>query len=374
VSDVLLIDNATVERVLTMEGCIESQETALKGLLSGDAINRPRFDLYVPTGTPGAFYRSGNMEGAIASTGIYAIRLKSDVITWPRDEQGRWTEEKFCVQPGTYCGLVLLFSSRDGEPLAIINDGHIQHMRVGGGAGIGARYLARQDSRRVGMLGSGGMARVYLEAFRAVRPVTEARVYSPNAAHREAFAAEMAAKLGIDVRASDHPEEAVAGADLVATCTDSMRPTLRAEWLEPGQHVTNVGPSEISREVYERFDVRIKQGVSGWPAGIVELDRVVLGRGHSPVAIAAGGEEQLAELPSGKEHELGYDMKLPTFTDYLRGEVAGRTSEDQITFWHNIGNHGLQFAAVGGWVYELVRKHGLGRTLPTEWFLQDIKN
>jgi len=96
---VLLIDNAVVEQVLTMEGCIESQEEALKGLLTGDAINRPRFDLYVPTGRPGAFFRSGNMEGAIASTGIYAIRLKSDVITWPRDEEGRWTEDKYCVAP-----------------------------------------------------------------------------------------------------------------------------------------------------------------------------------------------------------------------------------------------------------------------------------
>jgi len=371
---VLLIDNAVVEQVLTMEGCIESQEEALKGLLTGDAVNRPRFDLYVPTGRPGAFFRSGNMEGAIASTGIYAIRLKSDVITWPRDEEGRWTEDKHCVAPGTYCGLVLLFSSRNGEPLAIMNDGHIQHVRVGGGAGIGARHLARPDAQVVGVLGSGGMARVYLEAFCVVRDIRRARVYSPTTAHREAYAAEMRARLGVEVEAVDSPEAAVAGADIVATCTDSMGPTLRAEWLEPGQHLTNVGPSEISREVFERCDVRIKQGVSGWPAGVAALDRVVLGRGHSPIAVAAGSERELAQLPSGREHQLGYDMKLPTFSDYLRGEVTGRTGDEQITFWHNIGNHGLQFAAVGGWVYERVRAHGLGQKLPTEWFLQDIKN
>lgn len=84
--------------------------------------------------------------------------MKSDVITWPRDAHGNWTEEKYCVEPGTFCGLVLLISTKNGEPLAFINDGVLQHMRVGGGAGIGVKYLSRENSRTVGMLGSGGMA------------------------------------------------------------------------------------------------------------------------------------------------------------------------------------------------------------------------
>lgn len=370
----LLIDNAAVEQVLDMDGCIASLEAGLHGLVTGDAVNRPRFDIYVPTGDGESFYRSGNMEGAIASTGMYAIRLKSDVITWPRDERGRWTEDKYCVRPGTYCGLVFLFSTRDGEPLALINDGYLQHMRVGAGAGIGAKYLARADASRVGMLGSGGMAEVYLEAFRAVRPITEVTVYSPTEAHRTAFAAGMSDRLGIPVRAVDSAEEAVSDVDIVATCTDAMEPTLRAEWLRPGQHVTNVGPSEISREVFQRADVRIKQGVSGWPKGTADLPRVLTGRGHSPIAVAAGSEAELAGLPSADAHPMGYDMTLPTFTDLLGGEVVGRVDDEQITFWHNIGNHGLQFAAVGGWVYQRIREQGLGRELPTEWFLQDIKN
>lgn len=370
----LMIDNKVVEQVLTIEDCIESQEKAFRGLLTGDAVNRPRFDLYVPNDDPTEYYRPGNMEGAIASEGVYAIRIKSDVISWPRDERGRWYETKYCVRPGLYCGLVLLFSTKDGEPLAIVNDGVIQHMRVGGGAGIGARLLSRPESSTVGMLGSGGMARVYLDAFRAVRPITLAKVWSPTAGRKEAFAAEMSERMGFEVRPVGSPEEAVAGADIVATCTSSMSPTVRAEWLEPGQHLTNVGPAEISRDVFERCEVRIKQGVSGWPKGIADLDRVVLGRGHSPVAIAAGSEEELARLPSGKEHEMGYDMRLPTFADHLRGEVPGRTSDDQVTFWHNIGNHGLQFAAVGAVAYRRAKEAGLGRELPTEWFLQDVKN
>ena len=77
------------------------------------------------------------MEGASRKIGVFAIRMKSDVVYWPNGE----TEEKYCMQPGTWCGLVMVFSVRNGEPLAIINDGLLQHMRVGGCAGLGAKYL-----------------------------------------------------------------------------------------------------------------------------------------------------------------------------------------------------------------------------------------
>jgi alanine dehydrogenase len=224
------------------------------------------------------------------------------------------------------------------------------------------------------MIGSGGMARCYLAAFAAVRPITRARVYSPTPEHRHQYALEMSEELGFEVEAVATPEDAVRGADIVATCTDSMEPTLRANWLEAGQHVTNVGPAEIGPDVFYRADVRFKQGTSGWPAGIEKLERVMLGRGHSPMAIVAGTEEEIERLPSGDEHPMGYDMKLPTFTDLMTGAVPGRTSDEQITFWHNIGNHGLQFPAVGGWAYQRARELGLGHELPTEWFLQDIKN
>ena len=74
----------------------------------------------------------------------------------------------------------MLFSTRNGEPLAIINDGHLQHMRVGGGAGLGAKYLARPDAHVVGMIGSGGMARTYLSAFASVRDVTKVARLQPD--------------------------------------------------------------------------------------------------------------------------------------------------------------------------------------------------
>ena len=141
----LFINNDLVHQFLSMKECIEIQEVAFKGLEDGQAIHRPRIDMYAPAERTDGYYRWGTMEGWY--DGIFAIRMKSDIITWPRSRDGKtWTEEKYCVEPGTFCGLVMLFSSRNGEPLAIINDGVLQHMRVGAGAGIGAKHLAKKTA------------------------------------------------------------------------------------------------------------------------------------------------------------------------------------------------------------------------------------
>ena len=369
----LLIDNDLVKAVLTMEDCVRVQEEAFKELLTGDAVHRPRIDVYVPCDREDGYYRWGSMEGASKTLGIFAVRMKSDIVYWPRTEQGGWTEEKYCVRPGTFCGLVFLFSTRSGEPLAIINDGHLQQMRVGGGAGLGVKYLARQNARTVGMLGSGGMARAYLAAFCAIRTISRVKVYSPTPEHRKRFADEMSRELQIEVQAVDSAPEAVRGSDIVSTCTDSMQPTLRGEWLEPGMHIANLGPAEIGEDAYRRFDVKIRQGVSGWSPGN-DIERVEMERGFSPVAYIAGHEDEMARLPRRDPRLRGFGGDFPHFTDLVSGKARGRVSDSEITFYHNIGNQGLQFAAVGGWVYHKVKALGLGRSLPTEWFLQDIRD
>ena len=314
----LFIDNDTVKQTLSIADSIDSQDHAFRGLVDGGSIHRPRIDVYVPTGREEDYYRWGTMEGASRDLGVFAIRMKSDVVSWPQDASGNWTEEKYCVEPGTYCGLIMLFSTINGEPLAMINDGYLQHMRVGAGAGLGVRYLAREDSRVVGMLGSGGMARSYLEAFCNERPIAKVRVYSPTKEHREGYAAEMSDVLNVDIEPVDDPESAVRGADIVSTCTDTMRPVLHGEWLEPGMHVTNLGGYELDDAVYSRADVVVRQGIGG--ARLAEDPRIQYGRGHSPVAYVAGNSEEMSRLPKEGGRMAGMGSgSYPSFTDSGRG-------------------------------------------------------
>src|SRR4051812_45576516 len=105
----LMIGNDVVQQVLTMRECIESQEAAFAGLLEGKAIFRPRIDTYTPCDREDGYYRWGTVDGAC--DGVLAVRLKSDIVTWPKGPDGSWLEHKYCMQPGTYCGLVFLFST-----------------------------------------------------------------------------------------------------------------------------------------------------------------------------------------------------------------------------------------------------------------------
>ena len=369
----LFIDNPTVERLLPMAECIEAQDHAFRGLPTGESVHRPRIDLYMPAERPDGYYRWGTMEGASDALGVFAIRMKSDILYWPRDEHGFWKEEKYCIEPGTYCGLIMLFSTRNGEPLAMINDGILQHMRVGGGAGLGVKYLSRADSQTVGMLGSGGMARTYLEAFSVVRDIRSVKVFSPTKANRERYAEEMAAKLELEVTAVDTPEAAVEGVDIVAACTNAMEPALKGVWLERGQHATDVR-GELDAEVFSRADVIVKQGVAhSRPRG---EDVRSMGDGYNRGDYIGGTEEQRQRLPARlREARVGAggDDATPTFNDLAAGLVK-RNSRDEITLYLNSGNQGLQFAAVGAAVYQKAKAEGAGRELPTEWFLQDIRD
>ncbi len=377
----LIIDNALVSQLLTMEDCIRVQEAAFRKLPSGGAMHRPRIDMYFPCERDDGYFRWGTMEGA--NDGYFAIRMKSDVITWPKDADGNWTEDKYCREPGTYCGLIFLLSTKNGEPLAFINDGALQHMRVGGGAGIGVKYLAREDTHIVGMLGSGGMARTFLEAFKCVRDIRLCKVYSPNAEHREAFAEEMSRRLNIEVRAVDSAREAVRGADLLSSCTDSMAPVYDAEWIEPGMHVTNLGRREVPDAAMGKFDLVVRQGTAGLQ--MKQSERFQAERGLSPAAFIGGSVEEMKRLPEKNAQpgfggdspdfmDRGKGGDKPDFADLVTGKCKGRVSRDQVTFYRNVGNQGLQFSAVGGWVYSQAVKQKKGREIPTEWFLQDIRD
>src|ERR671910_3139605 len=181
----LILNNDDVKQVLTMEITMNALDQAYQELTRQEAVCRPRIDIQIPTKDPEKIYQWGTMEGG-ATSGYFAIRMKSDVI-YEQEYQGAITQEKYCVRPGRFCGLILLTSIENGEPLALINDGYLQHMRVGADSGIGAKHMAREDAEIVGMVGSGGMARSHADSFLLARKIKRIQVYSPTRAHREEY-------------------------------------------------------------------------------------------------------------------------------------------------------------------------------------------
>ena len=360
---VLLIDNQTVANILDMKGCMEALEIGYRDLINERAVYRCRYDLFVPNDDPKLMYRWGTMEGASRSFETFAIRMKSDMLEWPEGK----TAEKYCIEPGTFCGVVMVFSTRNGEPLAIINDGIIQHMRVGGCAGLGANYLSREDSSVVGIYGAGGMARTYLLAFNQVRKIREVKVYSPTQKNRAAYASEMCQKLGIKIMPVERPEEAARGSDIVATCTDSIQVVVNdPDWIEPGMHLTCVKANEWNPDIVKSADLVVKMGRATLNLDVGQM------RIGGEAAVVAGNAAEIKRIANPKVDI--FSAEFPLLTDIMSGKLKGRTDAQQVTFFVNSGTQGLQFASTAGYVVREAKRRGLGQQIPTDWFLQDIRD
>jgi len=365
----LILSNDDVKSVLTMKTTMEALEEAYRQMSRGEAVCRPRIDIQIPTRDPRKVYQWGTMEGGSIS-GYFAIRMKSDVV-YEREYEGARTQEKYCFEPGKFCGLILLVSIENGEPVALINDGYLQHMRVGADSGIGVKYMAREDAEVVGMLGSGGMARSHAESFRLARKIKKIQVYSPTRAHREQYAREVSDRLGIEVVPVEHPRDAYKGAHIIAGCTDSAVPIIIGKWLEEGTHVTCIG-GKPDEETLKRIDVSLRLGNAPAPWGLPEM-----GLADEYITYAAlPGEDTAFRMKTREKrgHGVIAEDRAVLLAELLSGKKKGRTSPRQITYSERGNVQGAQFFAVAGKVYELAKEKGLGREIPTEWLLQDIRD
>src|SRR5262245_11263391 len=320
-------------------------------------MSRTRSDCFTPTARADAIYSLKSMDGVIPKLGVGAVRINSDIVTWPKRGNNIRREKVPAAPNQRYVGLVLLFSVENGEPLAILPDGVLQRMRVGAANGLGIKHLARENARTVGLLGSGWQAGAQLMAACAVRDIQAIRCFSPNAKNCAAFAANMSALLGVEVAPVDTPEEAIRGADIVMCATNSIDHIFFERWIEPGMHVSSIKRPEI--EV----------------AAIKRADRVIIHwNDPAPIHVAAKGVT-IEETVEGRGWQLAEEIdfkRLPTLPELVAGRVEGRTSETGVTcFINNIGL-GYQFAAAGAVVYRKAKESGLGHQVPTDWFTEDV--
>ncbi len=241
-------------------------------------------------------------------------------------------------------------------------------MRVGADSGLGAKYIARGDAKVVGMFGSGGMARSHIEAFQIARNIKKVQVYSPTKAHREEYAREMKEKHRIETVALDNPEDVYKGTDILADCTDAIIPVILGKYIEKGTHITSV-KSSLDEEGWQRIDASLRFGNATTPIAHEEITTNIT---------YATPQIKETEKRSGYGGRGGVQRidadKVVYFKDILENKKKGRKSPRDITYSERGNMQGAQFHAVAGKVYEVARERGIGREIPTEWFLQDIRD
>lgn len=359
----LILNNEEIENVLDMTACLAAMEEAYAELGAGRAANIPRADLLAPTRTGGRYHAFKTMSGTIPSLGLTALRLNSDILHWPTGQTGARLRVKIPAGEGKrWGGLVQLFDTETGELVAIMPDGFIQKMRVGATSGVAARCMARRDASVVGILGSGWQAGAQLEAMASVRRLERINVYSPTAENRVRFAATMTERLGIEVVPCGRPQDAAAGAHILIAATNSLAPVIRGSWLEPGMHITTVKSlSEVDDEAINRCDA------------------IVVNDHHLADVYTLPGEEvEIPEFGSGEYrndrliHDVIQWSTRPVLADVVAGRTVPRQNETKITCFLNNPGTGVQFAAAAAHVLREARAQGLGRQIPTDWFLQSV--
>src|SRR5205085_3295325 len=170
----------------------------------------------------------------------------------------------------------------------------------------------------------------------------------------------------------DNPEDVYRGAHILAAVTDSAVDVTHGSLLDPGTHIVVVGGTgKPDAASLRRVAVYLRFGDAPAPVGHPELatDAEHIGYEARPQEGKHGDGRG-----SRRKHGNSLPDKRVTLVDLVEGKANGRTSPDQITYSERGNLQGAQFYAVAGKVYELARQAGLGRTIPTEWFLQDIRD
>lgn len=363
----LILNNEEIESLLTVDLALKSLEQAYIGQARGTAVNRPRSDLYLPGVHEGGVYAFKTMEGGLVESKVVALRLNSDTIRW-QERENRVVKEKLPMAPGKkWIGLIELFSAETGEPLAMFPDGVIQRMRVAATSALAAKAMAREDASVMAIFGSGWQAGAHVPAFCAVRKIKKINAYSPTPANREKFAGDMEKLVAVSVEPMTSPAQAVKDADLLVAATNAITPVVQPEWMTPGVHATCVKDCELGEETIRKADRVVIHARNFAPENYIAGFGDEKIAAHDPVDFIRGAKSSADEAAAAP-----FWTKAPELKDVVGGRVPGRKSAGEVTcFINNIGL-GIQFAAVGSAIYQEAKAKGVGREIPTDWFLESV--
>jgi alanine dehydrogenase len=354
----LLLTNEEVEKALTPQDAIAATESIYRELAEGKAINRPRSQTYLPVGStrhPGFTYRFKSQEGGSLESKVWALRITSDMAGFSYTAGVKRRRLLPVATGDRFCGLVILFDTESIEPVAIMPDGVIQKMRVAAMSCVGAKYLAPEKPKVLGLFGSGWQASAHIEFLCSLWDFDLVKVYSPNTEHCRKFCETMSARLGRKVRAASSPREVVEGSNIIQAATAAWDPVFDGHWVEKGMYICSIGGADASNKRRELDDEAIRRA-----------DLYVV---HSKEVARLDQSPDIWEVA---QRGIKKWEEIVEIQDLISGKISGRASAEQITVFNNNTGAGLQFAGVGASVLRRAREMGLGRELPTEWFLESV--
>jgi ornithine cyclodeaminase/alanine dehydrogenase-like protein (mu-crystallin family) len=308
------------ETQLTMAEVIEAVQRAFREKGEGKVEMPPKPGVH---SRPDSFIHA--MPAYIAATGALGMKW---VAGYPENSK---------LGLPYISGLVVLNDPDTGLVLAVMDCVWITAMRTGAATAVAARYLARQDSRVMGVLGAGTQGFSNLEALKVLLPIQEVVVYDIAEEQARRYEQRVHERWPeIEIRRSTDPRQAVEGMDIVVTAGPIVRPphaTIKAGWLCEGAFASMVD----------------------------------FGSYWSGEALAEVDKFTTDDIPQLEHYRgLGYFQAIPSIYgelgDLVTGRKSGRQSARERTVTCNLGL-AIEDLATAGLVYKRAVEKGLGTWL-----------
>ncbi|HEV2439269.1 MAG TPA: ornithine cyclodeaminase family protein [bacterium] len=313
----LWISEAEAASLVDMDAAIGALDEALRLEAAGDAVNMTKTHTAWPGGSLHAIGATLRRDGIAVTK------------TWVNTPRGSTP-------------LVLLFDAAAGRLLAVLEAFALGQLRTSGISGIATRALARGDARTFAIIGTGEQALPQAAAVAAVRPIRSIRVFSRDAARREAFARRVEETLGIEASAASSVADAVRGADVVTLVTRATEPFLTSAMVGRGTHVNAVGAITPERAEFEPALLA--------RCAVTAIDNLAQAR-----ALSA---EFMAYFTAG-----GRDWSGVTPLSALVARGQTRPKDADLTLFKAMGM-GISDLAVGLRCYRTAVERGIGRSIP----------
>jgi alanine dehydrogenase len=319
----LLLTKNDVIKVLEMSECMEVVEKAFAELALGTAVLPLRTAITPPDGL------SLYMPAYLGKLGALACK----VVTVYKNNPTKHNLP-------TVIGKVLLQDPETGDVICIMDGGYLTAVRTGAASGIATKYLARTEvGQTAGIFGAGVQAKMQLWAVTVARKISKAYIYDISAEAVNKFAAEMSAKLNLEIRKAVSPDEILSKADIICAATSSSTPIFDGARVRPGTHINGIGShTPKARELDTAIIKKSKFIADSFEACLKEAGDIMI-----PI-------EEGAVSKSHMFAELG---------EIIIGKKPARENNEEITLFKSNGL-AIQDVAAAKLIYDRAKKAGIG--------------
>jgi alanine dehydrogenase len=313
---------------LTNDEILNAVEAALHAQGRGETVIEPRMHLIPESSAKGHF---NVLRGFIKPLHVAGVKVVSDFV------------DNYKVGLPSEMAMLNLFDPDTGKPLAVIDATAITDMRTGAVTALGAKYMARKNSRVLAQIGARGTAYWNVRLLDHLFDFDEIRVHSRREESRNAFGEKLSRDLGKPVRVMTDWESTVRDADIIveASRLPEPKPMLMTEWIKKSAFVVPYGT--MSAVELSLTDIMDKMVVDHW--------------GQCRKGLPFGALR--AHVDSDRLNEDNLHAELGQI---VAGVKPGRENESEtILFWHR----GLSTTdiALGHALLTKARAQGIGQTL-----------